>query len=223
MLAEFQETPYTIQDTMRLFNLPRLDLSAYTDELERPSHRPRFIRVFLPLNRRRAPRRMLLQIPPHRCPIPTPMHAPDPVRRPHPHPLLLRAIRRLERNVRRAQHRLPQITDAVLDMVHKSGAVRRHADAHDVEAVHLVQHRREERAVAWPERGEAHGAPCRVLRAPLVVGEQGEVWRGVVEGEPDGGELEWELGGEVVPDVCWAQRGGALVNSVKRVGVGDVQ
>ncbi len=175
--------------------------TVYCPPINQASHHPRLIRVLLP-RRLSTPRRVRLQVPPHRRPVPTPMHAPNPVRRPHPRPLLLRPVRRLERDVRRAQHRLPQVAHAVLDVVREPGAVRRHPDAHDVEAVQLVQHRGEERAVARAERGEARRAPGRVLCAPLVVGEQREVRRGVREREPDGGELERELRGEVVPDVC---------------------
>lgn len=54
---------------------------------------------------------------------------------------------RLERRVRVAQHHLQQVPQAVLDMVRVPRAVRRKADAKDVQAMELVDHRDEERAL----------------------------------------------------------------------------
>ena len=94
------------------------------------------VRVNLPIRRRdRALRGVVLQVPPHRRPVLAPMDRVDPVRGPHPRAVLLLAVRRLERQIRVAEDDLAEVARAVLDVAREPGAVRRHPDADDVEAV----------------------------------------------------------------------------------------
>lgn len=128
------------------------------------------------------------------------MHRPYPIRRMLPLSLDHPGMVDLERRVCMAEHHLAHVAQTMLNVVRKARAVRRKADAEDVETVQLVHEREQERAVRGPEvcepvrRGEE--------RAPVRVCVQRKVRHAAVEDEPDRGELEGQLGGEVVTDVC---------------------
>lgn len=123
------------------------------------------------------------------------MHRPHAIRRMVP--LFVRKLRYidLERRVSVAHEYLPQVAQAVLDVLERMRAVRQKADADDVEAVQLVVERNKEGAVCGAETDEtARGEE----RAPLVVVVERKVVLARFETQASEGELDGQLRGEVI-------------------------
>ena len=140
--------------------------------------------------------RMGIHVSPHRCPVPTLVDHSRAARplRPLPISSQLRTAF-FDGGIRTAQHALPQVAQAMLDVVREARAVRDEADTDDVQAVQLVHHRDLERAAVRTNFAEAVGLE---ERAPLVVVEQAPVV-GVLPDETDAFDLDGQLVGVVVP------------------------
>lgn len=108
-----------------------------------------------------------------------------------------------------AQHHLPEIAQAVLDVMRCSGAIDDIADTNDVQAMHLMDHRQEECSVVGAEIGEAvRGEEC----APFRVVVEGEVRLSGLEGQSDGRKLERQLCGVIAVNI---RLGGTVSASIR--------
>lgn len=116
------------------------------------------------------------------------------------HPTTVRKLRNVDfqRRVRMTNEDLPEITQAVLNMLERMRSVRQIADANDVQAVKLMEQRYEEGAVVWTETHETVG---REKGAPFVVVKEGKVLLANFHAQTREWQFDRQLRGEVVPYV----------------------
>ena len=106
-----------------------------------------------------------------------------------------------QRRVSIAKNCLSHVSQTVLDMVGRAGAVGHECDSKDVETVQLMDERNEEGAVGGPEVGEP--TRLREQHAPVVIGKQREVTALGVEHKSDGREVKGKLRRKVVVGIRW--------------------
>lgn len=131
------------------------------------------------------------------------MYRPHSIRPQLPRPVHQDRLGHFQSRVRMAQERLPQVVQAVLEVVRESSPVRHVSDAEDVKTVQLVHKRDAERAIVRPEIGEAVPRLWGKERVPVVVRVQREAGVAWFEDEPSGRYVDRELGGEIVGYVGW--------------------